>query len=311
MRKVLVTCPPMIGLIHEFIEPAASLGLELIAAKTTQVLTEEELIELLPNYDGWIIGDDPATKKVFEAGRFGKLSAAVKWGIGVDNVDFNACKDLGIPIINTPMMFGGEVADIALAYIIGLARYIFYIDRENRLNEAWLKPAGISLAGKNIGVIGLGDVGRHLVKRLLACEMNVTVYDPIVPLDAISDIQRANWPEETSEMDFLVFTCSLNAGNRHMLNEQVLKNCKEGVKIVNVARGPLIDEKALLEALKSGHVSSVALDVFEVEPLESGSPFRQMPFSILGSHNGSNTKDAVIRASIVAIQKMNEFLNVK
>jgi D-3-phosphoglycerate dehydrogenase len=301
----------MIGLIHEFIEPAASLGLELIAAKTTQVLTEEELIKLLPNYDGWIIGDDPATKKVFEAGKFGKLSAAVKWGIGVDNVDFSACKDLGIPIINTPMMFGGEVADIALAYIIGLARYIFYIDRENRLNEAWLKPAGISLAGKNIGVIGLGDVGRHLVKRLLACEMNVTVYDPIVPLDAISDIQRANWPEETSEMDFLVFTCSLNTGNRHMLNEEVLKNCKEGVKIVNVARGPLIDEKALLEALKSGHVSSVALDVFEVEPLESGSPFRQMPFSILGSHNGSNTKDAVIRASIVAIQKMNEFLNIK
>lgn len=170
--KILVTCPPMLGMINEFIPYAAQQGFELVPAKVTQTLTQDELVGLLPQFDGWIIGDDPATRRVFEAGQAGRLKAAVKWGIGVDNVDFAACKDLGIPIINTPQMFGGEVADVALGYVIGLARQLFSIDRGVR-EGGWPKPPGISLAGKTVGLIGLGDIGRALAKRLLACEMNV------------------------------------------------------------------------------------------------------------------------------------------
>lgn len=309
MKKVLVTCPPMLGMIGEFEEYATNLNIELIPAKVTQILTEKELIELLPSFDGWIIGDDPASRAVFEAGKKGKLKAAVKWGIGIDNVDFNACKEFNIPIINTPYMFGSEVADIALAYVIGLARYLFYIHTENKFNKLWLKPAGISLAGKNIAVVGLGDIGNQLVKRLLACEMNVTVYDPFVPTSEIELFNREEWPNNIEHMDFVVFTCSLNEKNKHMLNKEVLDLCKNGVYIINVARGPLIDEKALKIALKSGKVNAVALDVFEEEPLENDSILRDMPYNILGSHNGSNTKDAVRRASFSAIDKMHNFLN--
>ena len=111
--NVLVTCPPMLGLIDEFIPIAKEHGVNLVPAKVTQTLSEQELLDLVPNYDGWIIGDDPATREVFIAAKAGKLKAAVKWGIGVDNVDFSACKELGIPISNTPNMFGKEVADIA------------------------------------------------------------------------------------------------------------------------------------------------------------------------------------------------------
>ena len=298
----------MIGLINEFIPVAAEKGLELVPAKVTQVLSEKELIEKLPEYDGWIIGDDPATRDVFISGKSGKLRAAVKWGIGVDNVDFAACKDLGIPITNTPMMFGAEVADIALAYVIGLARHLFFIDRENHISEnAWPKPAGISLAGKKIGVIGLGDIGTHLVKRLLACEMEVTAYDPGVPSNAVPGIERADWPVKTNEMDFLVFTCSLNAANHHMLDEKVLQKCKKGVYVVNVSRGPLIDENALINALNAKQVAAAALDVFEEEPLSNNSPLRKMPMNILGAHNGSNTKDAVRRASLLAIDRLDAF----
>ncbi len=300
----------MIGLIKEFIPLAAEKGLELVPAKVTQVLSEEELIKKLPEYDGWIIGDDPATKQVFQSGRSGKLKAAVKWGIGIDNVDLAACNELDIPITNTPMMFGAEVADIALAYVIGLARHIFFIDRENHITEnAWPKPAGISLAGKKIGVIGLGDIGKHLVKRLLACDMLVTAYDPGVPIDDIKGINRAIWPLQSNEMDFLVFTCSLNAFNRHMLNETILRECKKGVYVVNVSRGPLINEAALISALNTGQVAAAALDVFEEEPLSNSSPLRKMPLNILGAHNGSNTKDAVRRASLLAIDRMVEFLS--
>ncbi len=308
MMKVLVTCPPMLGMIDEFIPLAAAEGFELVPAKVTQTLSEEELIALLPQYDGWIIGDDPATRRVFEAGKAGRLKAAVKWGIGVDNVDFAACKELGIPIINTPQMFGGEVADVAVAYVIGLARQLFEIDRGVRAG-GWPKPAGISLAGKRVGLVGFGDIGRAVARRLLACEMRVTAYDPGVEGDAgIVGVERAAWPARVEEADFLVFTCALNAKNRHMLNAEVLARTKPGVMMVNVARGPLIDEAALVAQLRSGRVARAALDVFECEPLPDKSPLRQMPQCIFGSHNGSNTKDAVKRASVEAMSRLFEFM---
>jgi len=307
--KVLVTCPPMLGMFEEFVEQATALGIELVAAETTQVLTEEELIELLPHYDGWIIGDDPATKQVFEAGLTGKLKAAVKWGIGVDNVDFAACKELNIPIINTPNMFGGEVADVALAFLLGLARETYYIDREIRTNHGWPKPAGMSVAGKTVGVVGFGDIGRSTVKRLSGFDVNVTVYDPGVEGNEGFDfVTRKNFPEGLEELDFLIFTCALNQHNFHMLNADAIAKLKAGAKVINVARGPLIDEKALISALQSGHVSAAALDVFEEEPLPKLSPLRDMPQCIFGSHNGSNTKEGVRRATFEAISKIAMFL---
>jgi D-3-phosphoglycerate dehydrogenase len=183
------------------------------------------------------------------------------------------------------------------------------LNKKNKFNKLWLKPAGISLSGKNIAVVGLGDIGSQLVKRLVACEMNVTAYDPFVPISKTDLFSREEWPRNIENMDFIVFTCSLNDRNKHMLNKEVLDLCKNGVYIVNVARGPLIDEKALKAALNLGKVSAVALDVFEEEPLEQDSILRDMPNNILGSHNGSNTKDAVRRASISAIDKIHNFLH--
>jgi D-3-phosphoglycerate dehydrogenase len=299
----------MLGMFEEFIAPAEELGIELVAAKTTQILSEVELIELLPEYDGWIIGDDPATKRVFEAGLTGKLKAAVKWGIGVDNVDFAACKELNIPIINTPNMFGGEVADVAMAFLLGLARETHYIDREIRTNFGWPKPAGMGVAGKTVGVIGFGDIGKSTVKRLSGFDVNVTVYDPGVEGDQGFDfVTRKTFPEGLEELDFIIFTCALNKHNFHMLNADTLKRLKKGAKVINVARGPLIDEQALISALQSGHVSAAALDVFEEEPLPKTSPLRDMPQCIFGSHNGSNAKEGVRRATYEAIKKIAAFL---
>ncbi len=308
MKDVLITCPPMLGQIDLFYDYAAERGLTLHPAKVTQVLSEDELKALLPGYDGWIIGDDPATRAVFAAGKAGRLTAAVKWGIGVDNVDFAACKDLGIPIINTPQMFGAEVADVATAFVIGLARQLFLIDRGVRAGQ-WLKPAGISLQGRRAAVVGLGDIGRNTVTRLQALGLKVVAYDPGVEGDAgIAGLERAVWPVGVEDMDFLVFTCALNKHNFHMLSAEVLARCKPGIRIVNVARGPLIDEAALIAALQSGHVHSAALDVFEVEPLPAANSLRGMERVILGTHNGSNTIDGVIRASHEAIDKLSGFL---
>ena len=140
-----------------------------------QTLSVEELIQFVPEHDGWIIGDDPAIRAVFEAGSRGRLKAAVKWGVGVDNVDFVAAKEFNIPVANTPNMFGAEVADVVTCYVIGLAREVFWIDRQVRDGD-WPKPRGMSLQGKRVALVGYGDIGKHVAKRLSALEMHVVVY---------------------------------------------------------------------------------------------------------------------------------------
>jgi len=309
--KILITCPPMLGMKEQFLPIFEEKKIEVHTPKVIQTLTEGELIQLIPEFDGWIIGDDPATRAVFEAGKKGKLKAAVKWGIGVDNVDFAACKEFGISIINTPNMFGAEVADIAVNYVIGLARETYYIDRQVR-KGFWPKPCGISLAMKIVGLIGYGDIGKNTAKRLVAADMAVIAYDPVFDESYNTDrIQFMKWPNGIGKCDFLVFTCSLNEKNQRMLNAQVLANCKKGVKIINVARGPLIDEQALIDALRSKQVHSAALDVFETEPLLSDSPLREMEKCIFGSHNASNTIEAVTATNNRTIMQLFEFLGIK
>lgn len=306
--NVLVTCPPMLGLIDEFSEIFDESGLDFTPAKVTQTLSEGELLDLVPNYEGWIIGDDPATRRVVEASARGKLKAAVKWGVGVDNVDFDAFKDFGLPVENTPGVFGGEVADVALTYLLGLARDTYFIDREIRFNNGWPKPSGISVAGRTVAIVGFGDIGSQTAKRVIACGGKVLAYDPMYkPVDRI-EAELAEWPERLSEADFLIFTCPLNAATRGMFNHNIIPHLKVGVRLINVARGPVVNESALIEALKKGVVHSAALDVFEVEPLAADNTLRNFERCIFGSHNGSNSADAVRRVSHIAIKKIAHFL---
>ena len=308
--KILVTCPPMLGMIDSFRHIFAEKGIELSAPNVVQTMSIEELKEIVPQHDGWIIGDDPATREVFEAGKAGNLKAAVKWGIGVDNVDFDACKDLNIPIINTPDMFGREVADVAMGYVIALARETYEIDRAVR-NGDWIKPRGISLSGKKVALVGFGDIGQSTAKRLLASDMKVIAYDPFANSNPdLSEVQIEVWPNHIEEADFIVITCALTQSSYHLVNADVFEKVKNGVRIVNVGRGPIIDEESLEVALKSGKVYSAALDVFEEEPLPKDSYLRTHLHCIFGSHNASNTADAVERTSHIAIDKLFNFLKI-
>jgi D-3-phosphoglycerate dehydrogenase len=297
----------MLGQIDRFRSAFAARGAELTCPPVVQMLTEEELIQLVPEHEGWIIGDDPATRAVFDAGVRGRLKAAVKWGIGVDNVDFVAAKDLGLQITNTPFMFGREVADVAVGYVVALARQTFLVDREVRAGR-WPKPVGTSLADKVAAVVGFGDIGRNIARRLLAADMRVIAYDPAFRVTAgLEAVEISPWPHRVDEADFIVLACNLTPDNRHMIDASLLRSAKQGIRVINVARGPLIDEVALIDGLDSGHVHSAALDVMEEEPLPLHSPLRRHDRCIFGSHNSSNTVDAVIRASDRAIELLFEF----
>ena len=301
----------MIESIDQFLPIFKKNKLAVTTPELIQTLSEDELKTILPKYDGWIIGDDPATREVFAAGKSGLLKAAVKWGVGIDNVDFDACKDLDIPIANTPNMFGKEVADLAVGYLIALARETFQIDQGIRKGE-WPKPKGISLSGKTVTLVGFGDIGKNTAKRLLAADMNVIAYDPFItkPTQELSAVEIEHWPNRIEEADFIVLTCALTPTTYHIINQDVLEKSKNGVRIINVARGALINEEALINSLKTGKVYSAALDVFEKEPLPKSSYLRDHSRCILGSHNASNTLDAVKRTSQIAIEKLLSFLKI-
>jgi len=202
------------------------------------------------------------------------------------------------------------VADIAMGYVIALARQTFEIDRGVRAGE-WPKPRGISLAGKTVALVGFGDIGKNTARRLLAADMKVIAYDPCAQVPPeLAAVQMAPWPERVEEADFIVVNCALTPSSHHMVNAEMLARAKPGVRVVNVGRGPVVDEAALAAALQSDHVFSAALDVFEEEPMPLDSPLRQHARCVFGSHNASNTADAVVRTSELAVSRLTGFLSL-
>lgn len=306
MKKILITCPPMLKETRQIEELAEQLGLQATRADVIQTLTEGELLEILPDYDGWIAGDDPATKKVLHRAQGGRLRAIVKWGIGIDNIDLQAIDDLGLRFANTPGMFSDEVADLAYGYLISLVRKITLIDKSVRTGH-WIKPQGMSLRGKTAGVVGLGNIGKSIIARLHTSGVSTIGYDPFVEELPSSEIR--SWPEGLEICDFLFLACALTESNQHLINEQSISRMKPGAYLINVSRGPLIDEKALIKSLEEGHIAGCALDVFEQEPLDDRSPFALSENTVLGSHNASNTKEAVQATNERAMNLLHEMLN--
>ena len=304
--RVLVTCPPMLLTLDECRERFAAEGLEVTTPQVVQQLSETDLCEMIAKFDGVIAGDDPFTARVLEIGRKGRLRVLAKWGIGVDAIDLEAAKRLGVYTSNTPNVFGDEVADVALGYVILLARRLHQIDAAIRRGE-WLKIQGASLRGKVAGIIGVGSIGRAIAHRLNSLGMSVLGYD-VHPIDPgfcqETHLQPVNFEQLLRQADCIVLSCNLTADNYHLLNETAFSVMKEDVWIVNVARGALIDENALISALEEGKVGAAALDVFESEPLDIEHLLLSYDQVIVGSHNSSYTKEAVSRVNQLAIDNL-------
>jgi D-3-phosphoglycerate dehydrogenase len=302
----------MIGMFDSFKENFDLAEFNVTVPEFTQEMSEDALCKIIGDYDGWIIGDDPATRAVLEAGVKGNLKACMRWGVGTNNVDFAAFKEFNIPIENTPGVFGREVADLACHYVTALARQTFTIDRLVKQGE-WFKPIGQSLWSQHALIVGFGDIGQNVAKRLLAHDMKVSFYDPFVSHSKIvKNCTKVTWPDALSHVDYVIFTAPLNEETHHMLNMSNINSVRTNINIINVGRGPLVCEKALVEGLSSGRVRSAALDVLESEPISLTQHSRLLEFGervILGSHNGSNTFQAVEYVSRKCITRLKEFLD--
>ena len=331
MKKILLTCPPMINRISEYKNLIQKYNFEIEIPNFQQIMNEEELCEIIANYDGWIIGDDPVSRKVFEKGKTGKLTACIKWGVGTDNVDFNACRDLNIPITNIPQVFGEEVSDVAIGYLLCLTRKLHLIN-DGHKNIEWLKRIGETLVGKKVCLLGFGDIGRCIARKLLAFKLDVWVSDPAfskssvdglikagngagntrISLETLQELQSCNFNNLNKCLEnsnYIICCCPLNSNTFHLINKEKILLCKKGVKIINVGRGPVICEKDICELLENGFIDSVGFDVFEEEPLSKENNLRNYKQNIFGSHNGSNTIEAVDKVSKIALEKLYNFLN--
>jgi D-3-phosphoglycerate dehydrogenase len=296
----------MIMTLEQCQERFALENLDIVVPEIVQQLSEAELREIIADFDGVIAGDDPFTAKVLETGKKGRLQVLAKWGIGVDGIDLEAAKSLGIYTSNTPNVFGDEVADVALGYTILLARQLHKIDAGVRQGE-WLKIQGTSLRRRVAGIIGVGSIGKAIARRFNTLGMKVLGYDVQMIEPAFcqeTNLQQVSLDQLLQQADCIVLACNLTAQNYHLLDEKAFSQMKDGVWIVNVSRGALIKENALVSALRSGKVETAALDVFESEPITKEHPLCQFEQVILGSHNSSNTKEAVLRVNQLAIDNL-------
>lgn len=314
MPKALITCMHLQRHFASFADEFRESGVEPILPPIPgQQFDAADMERLLPGMDCVIAGDDAITRAALEAAKAKGLKAVIKWGIGTDGIDKVAAAELGIPVFNTPGVFGEEVADLALSYLLLLARGLHRMDASVR-EGGWLKVEGRSLTGMVAGVVGLGSIGRAIARRCHAFGMDVVGSDE-QSIDAATlaacGARQVSFDELLARADVVIVACNLTAQNRHLLNADAFLRMKRGAYVVNVARGPLIDEEALVAALRSGHLAGAGLDVFEVEPLPADSPLKAMDNCVLGTHNGSNTRDAVERVNRMTVDILLDVLGVR
>jgi D-3-phosphoglycerate dehydrogenase / 2-oxoglutarate reductase len=309
MTRILVTCAQMKESLPELQEEIDQFGWEIEAPELTgQQFTEEELIDLLPGIKGVIAGDDPFSARVIESAD--KLRAISKWGIGVDGIDMQAAKARRIVVTRTPDMFGDEVADVAIGYLICLARGLVEI-HNSVVQGGWHKPNGYSLRGKKAGIIGLGDIGCAIAVRAKSLGMEVRATDPDegaqarageLGISLVSDVQALDG------VNALFTACPLTPATRGIVSESVLESLGTPAWLIHVSRGPVVDTTAVTEALAAGTLDGAALDVFPHEPLPLEDALRRVPGVLFGSHNGSHTREATLRTSKRALINLVEVL---
>jgi D-3-phosphoglycerate dehydrogenase len=267
-----------------------------------QAMTEEGLKAELPGAVAVIAGDDPFSAHVLESAQ--DLKVLVRWGIGMDSVDHAAAAEAGIIVRNTPGVFGAEVADSAFGYMLLLARGHHLVDAGVRAGS-WPKVEGITLAEQRLGVVGLGSIGAAVAARGVGFGMDVVGCDPIATCESARSVAL---DELLSTSRFVVLTAPLTPETHHLIDDAALSLMRRDAFLVNVGRGGLVDERALLRALSAGRLAGAGLDVFEVEPLPDSSPLRTFDSVVLGAHNGSNTREGVARASARAVDIVIEEL---
>lgn len=290
---VLFTAPYMIPFVDRFRSIFEQYNIDLIIPNVQERMEETDLLKYAGQFDGTICGDDRYTARVLEACA-PRLKVISKWGTGVDSIDAAACSRYEIKLCRTLNAFTLPVADTVMGYILAFARRQPWMDREMKSGK-WEKIPGKSLSECTLGVIGLGNIGKAVTRRARAFGMKVYGTD-IVEIDHVFitelGIEMTSLETLLSYSDFVSINCDLNATSYHLMNGDTLALMKPDAVLINTARGPIVEEKALVEALQVRRIAGAALDVFEYEPLPLESPLMSMDNVMLAPHNSNSSPAA-------------------
>lgn len=312
MHTILMTAPYMIPFLDRFKPTFDKHGIELIVPEVRERMEEADLLKYAGQFDGAICGDDRYSARVLEACS-PRLKVISKWGTGIDSIDAAACSRLNIRLSRTVNAFTTPVADTVLGYLLAFVRRGPWMDAAMKRGE-WEKIPGTTLSECTLGVIGVGTIGKAVTRRARAFGMKVLGTD-IVDIDHVflseSGIHMTSLDALLSDSDFVSVNCDLNPTSHHLINAQTLARMKPSAVVINTARGPIVDEPALIAALQSGQIAGAALDVFEFEPLPQDSPLLKMDNVMLAPHNANSSPAAWERVHWNTIRNLLDGLGIK
>ncbi len=312
MPTVLMTAPYMIPFLERFKATFDKYAIELIVPEVRERMEETDLLKYAGQFDGAICGDDRYTARVLEACA-PRLKVISKWGTGIDSIDSAAASRLNVTVARTPNAFTTPVADSVLGYMLAFVRRQPWMDSAMKRGE-WEKIPGRTLSECTLGVVGVGAIGKAVTRRARAFGMKILGTD-IVDIDHVfiseSGIEMTDLSSLLSASDFVSLNCDLNPASRHLINARTLAQMKPTAVLVNTARGPIVDEPALIAALQSGGIAGAALDVFENEPLPHDSPLLKMDNVMLAPHNANSSPAAWERVHWNTIKNLLEGLGIK
>jgi D-3-phosphoglycerate dehydrogenase len=308
---VLLSAPYMIPFKDRFIPVLESYGIDVIVPDVHERLSEEEILKFAGQFDGAICGDDRFTKNVIDA-CLPRLKVISKWGTGIDSIDKSYATSVGVMVGNTPNAFTLPVSDSVIGYILAFARRLPWMDAAIK-SGVWDKIPGRSLSECTLGVIGVGNVGKAVVRRAKAFGMKLLGNDirDIEP-DFILEqgLSMVSLEELMRKSDFISVNCDLNPTSIHLINQETLNYVKKEAVLINTARGPIVDEKALVARLQAAQLAGAALDVFEIEPLPLDSPLITMDNVMLAPHNSNSSPQAWERVHWNTIKNLLVGLNL-
>jgi len=309
---VLLTAPYMIPFVDRFKPVFDQYNIDLIVPDVQERMEEADLLRYAGQFDGAICGDDRYTARVIEACA-PRLKVISKWGTGVDSIDAGACSRYEIRLCRTLNAFTLPVADTVMGYILAFARHQPWMDRAMKSGR-WEKLPGKSLSECTLGVIGIGYIGKAVTLRAHSFDMNIYGTD-IIDIEhgfiRETRIQMTSLESLLSVSDFVSINCDLNPSSYHLINSHTLALMKPEAILINTARGPIVEEKALIEALQLKRLGGAALDVFEYEPLPLDSPLLKMDNVMLAPHNSNSSPAAWERVHWNTIRNLVEGLGME
>jgi len=311
MPTVLFSAPYMLPSVERFRPVLGRNGIDLIVADVKERLEEADILKFAGQFDGAICGDDYYTARAIAACA-PRLKVISKWGTGIDSIDQEAAARFGVKIGRTLNAFTLPVADTVMGYILAFSRRHPAMDREMKAGK-WEKIQGKALHESTLGVVGVGNIGKAVTRRARAFGMPVVGTD-IAEIDHVfiveSGIHMTSLDELLSQSDYVSLNCDLNPTSFHLMNIRTIGLMAPSSVLINTARGPILDEPALIDALQVGKIAGAALDVFEKEPLPHDSPLLGMDNVILAPHNANSSPAAWERVHWNTIRNLLDGLGI-